>query len=254
MEHVFTIGDKIEITPVKSAFAYDKDDKKYVSQMLDFDGGRRAKIAAPVQDGHLVPIRVDDDINMCFFTKAGLYQCRGRVKARQADNKVPMLEVLFVSDPEKVQRRRFYRLECSFELRYRRLSRDEVRIRQELERANVLGDKDDVIRLEKELENVTKNWETANAINLSAGGVRFHLNEQLEVGEPIEIILPLSMKAGMIKMVTMAHVIESWKSNDARSSAEVTRCEFDHLQNRERERIVKYVFEEQRRRMSGGDR
>ena len=55
MEHVFTIGDKIEITPVKSAFAYDKDDKKYVSQMLDFDGGRRAKIAAPVQDGHLVP-------------------------------------------------------------------------------------------------------------------------------------------------------------------------------------------------------
>ena len=40
MEQVFQIGEKIEITPVKSAFSYDKSLKKYASQVLDFDGVR----------------------------------------------------------------------------------------------------------------------------------------------------------------------------------------------------------------------
>ncbi|MBO4395872.1 MAG: flagellar brake protein [Eubacterium sp.] len=254
MEQVFSIGNKIEITPVKSAFSYDKTDKRYASQLLDYDGGRMAKIAVPVQDGHLVPIRVDEDINMCFFTKAGLYQCRGRVKNRLADNNVSMLEVLFVSEPEKFQRRRYYRLECTSELRYRRLSKDEVRIREELERAELLNDKNEIVRLESELDSVVKNWQVATVTNLSAGGVRFHLAEHLEIGEPIGVVIPLSMKSGVVSMEIMAHVIESGRSEDTRSTSSDVRCEFDSLTNQERERIVKYVFEEQRRRMAGGDR
>ena len=55
-------------------------------------------------------------------------------------------------------------------------------------------------------------------------------------------------------MKTMAHVIDSGRSEDTRSMTNDARCEFDSVTNQERERIVKYVFEEQRRRMSGGDR
>ena len=132
MEKVFEIGDKLEITPVRSAFSYDKSEKKYASQILDFDDVRTAKIAAPLQDGRLVPLRVDEDVDLCFFTKAGLYQCRGRIKKRYGDNRVPVLDVLFVTDPQKFQRRKFYRLECTFEIRYRRLSKEELRLSEEL--------------------------------------------------------------------------------------------------------------------------
>ena len=254
MEQVFGIGDKIEITPVKSAFSYDENEKKYTSQMLDFDDVRTAKIAAPVQDGHIVPLRVNDDINLCLFTKNGLYQCRARIKKRYVDNKVAMLDVLLVSEPEKFQRRRFYRLECTFELRYRRLSKDELRIRQEWEQAKNRGEREEAARLEIELDNALKNWQDAVVTNLSGGGARFHLKEQLEVGEQIEVVIPLSTRNGVVNLTTMAHVIDSDRSEDTRSLSADVRCEFDSLTNREREKIVKYVFEEQRRRMSGGDR
>lgn len=254
MNNIFSIGDRLEITPVKSAFSYDKNEKRYASQLLDFDNVRTAKIAAPMQDGRLVPLRPDEDIEICFFTKAGLYQCRARVKDRHSDNNVPVLEVLIVTDPQKFQRRKFYRLECTFEIQYRRLSREELALREKLATSKRIGDEKAEAACEKEIEELPKEWRTATITNLSGGGVRFHLSEKLDVGESLEVIVPLSMKNGETSMQLMAHVIDCDKSEDLRSATSDARCEFDSIDNRQRERIVKYVFEEQRRRMSGGER
>ncbi|MEE3467731.1 MAG: flagellar brake protein [Eubacterium sp.] len=254
MEKVFAIGDKIEITPVKSAFSYDRSVKKYSSQMLDFDDVRTAKIVAPIQEGRLVPLRIDEDIDLCFFTKAGLYQCRGRIKNRYMDNRVSVLDVLFVSDPQKFQRRKFYRLECTFDINYRRLSKEEIKLREDMKKAKSLGDTAAFESRKKELEELPQTWQTATITNLSGGGVRFHLRERLDAGEQIEVAIPLSMQNGVMPMKFMAHVIDCDQSDDSREKATDARCEFDGVTNREREMIVKYVFEEQRRRMSGGER
>ncbi len=254
MEKVFDIGNKIEITPARSAFSDAKNNKKYSSQILDFDDLRTAKIAAPVQDGRLVPMRNGEDIDICFFTKAGLYQCRGRVKNRYNEGKIAVLDVLFVTDPQKFQRRKFYRLECTFEIRYRRFSKEEIRLRDEIERAKRNGEKELLEGYRKELEEVPELWQPATITNLSGGGVKFHLRETLDRGEPIEVAVPLSLQKGVLPMKVMAHVIDCEKSDDSRASACDARCEFDGITNGEREIIVKYVFEEQRRRMSGGER
>ncbi len=254
MDKVFEIGDKIELTPVKSAFSYDKNEKKYASQMLDYDDVRTAKIAAPVQDGRLVPLREGEDIELCFFTKAGLYQCRGRIKRRVSDNRVPALEVLFVSELQKFQRRKFYRLECTFEINYRRLSREELELREDMAQAKERGNETIVAACKKELEELPENWQVATITNLSGGGVRFHLREKLDSGEAIEVSIPLSMQNGVTPMKFMAHVVDCDSSDDTREKSTDARCEFDGVTNREREMIVKYVFEEQRRRMSGGER
>ena len=73
MDQVFEIGDRIEITHVTSAMNRKISDKKYASRVLDFDQIRTAKIAAPIQDGHLVPLNVGDDYDLCFFTKGLFY-------------------------------------------------------------------------------------------------------------------------------------------------------------------------------------
>ena len=59
------------------------------------------------------------------------------------------------------------------------------------------------------------------------------------------------MKNGMKSMDMLAHVIEC--DGESRLSKDA-RCEFDDITDNEREMIIKYVFEEQRRRMSGGER
>ena len=254
MNQVFQIGDKMEITPVKSAFSSDKKEKKYSSQLLDFDEVRTAQVAAPMQDGRLVPLRLDDDVELSFFTKGGLYRCRGRIRKRYEDNRIPVLDVLIVSEPKKFQRREYYRLECSFELQYRRLSREELRLREEIEDVASTGDTEKLMSLEMDLAGLPQNWQTASISDLSAGGVRFHLSERLDPGETIELAVPLSMKNGMRKMMLMAHVIDCDRSEDARANAADARCEFESISDKERELIVKYVFEEQRRRMSGGQK
>ena len=254
MEKVFDIGNKIELTPARSAFSSDKTHKVYSSQILDFDEVRTAKIAAPVQDGRLVPMRTGDDVDLCFFTKAGLYQCRARVKKRYNEGKIAVLDVLFVTDPQKFQRRKFYRLECTFEIRYRRFSKEEARVREAIDRAKRNGEKELLEEYKKELEEFPELWQPATITNLSGGGVKFHLRETLDRGEPIQVAVPLSLQKGVLPMKVMAHVIDCEKSVDSRAAACDARCEFDGITNNEREIIVKYVFEEQRRRMSGGER
>ena len=82
MKVAFAIGDRIELMHIKSAIGRKVSDKKYGSQLLDFDGDRTAKIAMPISEGKVIPLEIDDDYHLCFFTNSGLYQCTARIKKR----------------------------------------------------------------------------------------------------------------------------------------------------------------------------
>lgn len=67
MKVTFAIGDRIELMHIKSAIGRKVSDKKYGSQLLDFDGDRTAKIAMPISEGKVIPLEIDDDYNLCFL-------------------------------------------------------------------------------------------------------------------------------------------------------------------------------------------
>ena len=54
MKVTFAIGDRIELTQIKSAIGRKVSDKKYGSQVLDFDGDRTAQIAMPISEGKVI--------------------------------------------------------------------------------------------------------------------------------------------------------------------------------------------------------
>ena len=76
MKVAFKIGDRIELTHSKSATGQKLSERKFGSQLLDFDGVRTAKIAMPILESRVIPLEVGDDYELCFFTNSGLYQCR----------------------------------------------------------------------------------------------------------------------------------------------------------------------------------
>ena len=82
-------------------------DKKYGSQLLDFDGDRTAKIAMPISEGKVIPLEIDDDYNLCFFTNSGLYQCTARIKKRYTENRMYVMDVIFLTPLKKFQRRKY---------------------------------------------------------------------------------------------------------------------------------------------------
>ena len=211
MKVAFAIGDRIELMHIKSAIGRKVSDKKYGSQLLDFDGDRTAKIAMPISEGKVIPLEIDDDYHLCFFTNSGLYQCTARIKKRYTE----------------------YRLDCLFPIRYRIVPKEQFEKKNEAEQDN---EKDEIL------------WEEGTISDLSGGGIRFHGNVECKKEDLVEIVLPLSLQSGIVPLSLYMKVVSCVHFEGSRVAYE-TRGEFLDINEKERETVIKYVFEEQRRRM-----
>ncbi len=233
MKVAFAIGDRIELMHIKSAIGRKVSDKKYGSQVLDFDGDRTAQIAMPISEGKVIPLEIDDDYNLCFFTNSGLYQCTAQIKKRYTENRMYVMDVIFLTPLKKFQRRKFYRLDCLFPIRYRIVPKEQFEKKNEAEQDN---EKDEIL------------WEEGTISDLSGGGIRFHGNVECKKGDFVEIVLPLSLQSGIIPLSLYMKVVSCVHFEGSRVAYE-TRGEFLNINEKERETVIKYVFEEQRRRM-----
>lgn len=247
MRITFEIGDRIELTHIKSSTGRKLSDRKYGSQLLDFDGVRTAKISMPIYENKVVPLEVNDVYQMCFFTNSGLYQCNAKIRKRYMENKMYVMDVLFLTELTKYQRRKFYRLDCMFPIKYRLISDVESTLRERLF-ANQFENEEERKRYELTLEEIPKDWQEGTISDLSGGGMRFHGKSELEKGELIEVMLPLSLQSGIVPLTFMMQVIACLHYEGSRIAYEV-RGEFQNVKDTEREIVIKYVFEEQRRRM-----
>lgn len=233
MKVAFAIGDRIELIHIKSAIGRKVSDKKYGSQVLDFDGDRTAKIAMPISEGKVIPLEIDDDYNLCFFTNSGLYQCTAQIKKRYTENRMYVMDVIFLTPLKKFQRRKFYRLDCLFPIRYRIVPKEQFEKKNEAEQDN---EKDEIL------------WEEGTISDLSGGGIRFHGNVECKKEDLVEIVLPLSLQSGIVPLSLYMKVVSCVHFEGSRVAYE-TRGEFLDINEKERETVIKYVFEEQRRRM-----
>ncbi len=241
------IGDKIELEHLKSATGRALSDKKYGSKLLDYDNVRTAKIAMPLHEGRVIPLEVGDEYTICFFTTAGLYQCIAQITGRSIENNVYVLMVEFITALKKFQRRGFYRLDCLFPIRQREISEEERILAERLIRNN-FETEEDRFKCKAELKKISPEWKEAMVSDISGGGIRFHGSEARKEDEIIEIFLPLSMKEELIPIKVKMRVISCSENANSKVSFEV-RGEFIDLDESMRELIVKYVFEEQRKRL-----
>ena len=227
------IGDKIELEHLKSATGRTLSDKKYGSKLLDYDNVRTAKIAMPLHEGRVIPLEVGDEYTLCFFTTTGLYQCIAQITGRSIENNVYVLTVEFITALKKFQRRGFYRLDCLFPIRQREISEQERILAERLIR-NSFETEEDRFKCRAELKKISPEWKEAMVSDISGGGIRFHGSEEMK-----EELIPIKVKTRVISCIENAN---------SKVSFEV-RGEFIDLDEATRELIIKYVFEEQRKRL-----
>lgn len=241
------IGDRIELTQLSSSGFRKVSDKKYGSKLLDFDGIRTAKLSMPIYEGRLIPLEPDDEYNLCFFTKSGLYQCRARIRRRYVEDAIHVMDVHLIGELRKYQRRKFYRLDCMFPIKFRLLSNTEVILRKQLEVDNFETEEDKAICMGA-IEKLPKQWEDGTVSDISGGGIRFYSAKQMERDTKVEVMVPLSFSSGIVPIQFIMKVITCSYSEKSRVMFEI-RGEFENVQDTERETVIRYVFEEQRRRM-----
>jgi c-di-GMP-binding flagellar brake protein YcgR len=216
------VGTKLELEPLNA------DGKKwestFVSEFEWAEGENAAMIAAPINEGVVFPIHAGTYMNIYFIKRdeggINFYRFRAVVTGRGVSGNLALLKVEVVDDIEKVQRRSYYRLDCSLSVLFRRVSS-----------LNPVHSED--IPFKKTL-----------ASNLSGGGIRLLLEEKIEAGKLIEC----EISTGEEKTIRFYGKVVRC---DKRGAEGVFKYEagiaYIKINEKDREAIVKFIFDEQRK-------
>lgn len=221
-------GTKVDLIKIDKKTKLADKTKTYFSQVLEYDNSEKIELSMPTVRGRVIPLEPGEEYYLCFYTERGMYQCKGQIITRLKKDKISVLEILFESDLEKIQRRQYYRLECFWELCY--ADTKSLELKEEIEDY-------DISQLE---------WKEGMVSDISGGGCRFHSNSQLTRETIILMRLGNPIMEKWKGKIVEARVISSKELLNKKDMYE-HRIEFIGISNSDRERIIRIIFEEERK-------
>ena len=205
--------------------------KGYQSKVLDILSEDKIEVLMPMEKSKVVTLQVDSEYDLYFFTDMGLYQCYARIADRYKDNNVFVMVMDLTSNLRKYQRREYYRLSCALEMSSRPLQAEEARLAEAGGR-----------------ERRTRDLLLKNSIivDISGGGLRFVADYAYEKDSLIMCKYRLMIdkqekEYNLIGRVLAVNEVEN------RPGSYVHRVEYVKMGLEEREEIIKYIFDEERR-------
>lgn len=229
LEKYVGIGDKIELRLRQGILTKDeeKEQKVYfskVNQLLDED---KVEILMPIEQSRLVLLPRNVLFVMIIYTSKGLYQCEVKMTERYKSGNVLLQVVELTSPLKKYQRREFYRYGCNIPVVTRSLSEEEK----------------EMLVWDETVEG-TEGW----TLDIGGGGVRFRTGEKYEVHELILCSMNLELKVGVKKIEALGRVLSVKPVKNADTDTFEVRIQFKKISNRDREMIIQYIFEDERKR------
>ena len=228
-----SIGDKIELQVVSHEYEEKPDTpvRVYHSEVNEIQSEDTIEIKMPMEKTKLILLPIDSEYDMVFYGSSGLFQCLGRVIDRYKSSNSYLLLVEMTSNLRKYQRREFYRLRCALEMHARALREDEVQTvesRMPYSLANNLPLKESVI------------------VDISGGGLRFVSTQPFEQDSLMYCCYHL-MNGGEHKKYEVICKVISCIELDNRPGTYEHRVQYYDIDPIEREEIIKYIFEEERK-------
>ena len=234
---IIGIGNKVEFTKVETNRGRGsvKDilkKKVYVSQVCDIVEGSKIKVTMPIEGGHVVAVSPNTRLDACFYTAKGLYHGRVIVSERMKEDNIYVMIIELQYELEKFQRRQYYRLNCTMDLEYRVMEKEEL----------------DIFEKDKEIpdERDLKLLKEAVALDFSGGGIRFVSDERHKKDDFIFVKLRIAYEDTYKVYVLVGRVIASTEVKNGRMKYE-SRIEFVEVSSKVREEIIKYIFFEERK-------
>lgn len=225
-----SVGNKIEMVLLDQVIRDDIDKRVYVSKIYDILAQDLLQIAMPIYEGKIVPLAVDEKFVACFYTDKGLLECDVMVTSRYKSGNLFFLEIRLLGEPNKLQRREFYRYNCIMDAKVREVS--------ELEYATGVPENTDLP--ESELD-----WKPVKILDISGGGVRIASTLNLNQGTYVKINFLLSDSDGYTYYNIYSRMLRS-ESMQGKSNLFEQRLEFLNIQQDQRDRIVRFIFERER--------
>lgn len=232
-------GEKIDIQLVQQLEQAKKNSdvevKLYKSSIFDFKTDEDMQIMMPTENGKIVLFQVGLRIKMMFYTQKGLYICYGVVTKRYKKENFLLLEISVPDDAVKFQRREFYRMESSLEFKF-------IPIDENLAHLESTEEIFDELTQNQMLNDAID----AFALDISGGGLRFTSERNLSEIPYVLCILSFRGEKTLQTCYLVLHIIDSIK-NPRNSARFISRGQFIFKDLHDRETIVRYIFEEERR-------
>ena len=201
-----------------------KLDQSLISEFEWLVDPKTLMIAAPIHEGEIYPLRNGTIINIYFVHKAGkeyeLYSFNAIISGREMSEKIALLKIGVISEIERIQRRQYYRLGCSMPVKFR------------------------VVESMSEIVNGSIPFRKTIASNLSGGGICLLLEDRLEVGKLVECEIATEENKEVRFFGKVIRYDNSQLDGRFKYEAGIA---YIKINNNDREAVVKYIFNEQRK-------
>lgn len=224
------VGDRIDIESIKTTGTIATERKTYKSQVFDIESEDRIKVAMPMEQGKVILLPVDMEYNLCFYTPNGLFQCLGRVAERYKSDRIFILVMELTTDIRRYQRREYYRLNCVLDMKSTMISEKDVESMSE----------------HVEFIDTDLTFDNGTMVDISGGGARFISRVRYPKDSHIVFTFSLFVNDTLTDYKLTGKVLLSQEIQGREGQYE-HRIMFVNIMNDDRESIIKYIFEEERK-------
>lgn len=232
-------GDKIDIQLVQQVENSDKNGTTadtYKSQVLDVLENGNLEISMPTESGKLILLPLGVRYEFSFFSGGGIYKSIGKVAERYKRDNLYMLVIELKTPLERYQRREFYRYNCTMNFGYFILEEEHLKMESTDE---IISDLMDVDFKEKRRSGVV--------VDISGGGMKFRGQDELKADDQILAMLRLTSTKTDRQFQVRGNVISCHRVEKSKDLLYESRVKFIIDDNRIREEIIRFIFEEERR-------
>ncbi len=225
------IGNKIEIESIKTTTGElgEVTRKTYRRELYDIESEDIIKIAMPMEQSKIVLLPVDAEYSLCFYTPNGLYQCLARVVERYKSNNLFVLSMELETDLQKYQRREYYRLNTILDMK-----------------SQAIDDKEKAGLAQVQFMDTDLTFDNGTMVDISGGGARFISKVRYAEGSLIRFVFSLFVNGLVNEYKLVGKVLKSSPIENKEDQFE-NRIQFVNMVNDDREAIIKYIFEEERK-------
>lgn len=232
-------GCRVDIQAIERSKGIGKPEehKSYQSQVIDVLSEDRIELAMPMEKTKLILLPVDGEYDLFFYSDNGLYQCYARVVDRYKNNGLYVLVIDLISNLRKHQRREYYRFSCALEMNSRELQEEELAL---------AGKKDELLIPHLPLKSSV-------IVDISGGGLRFVANYAYEAQSLILCKYHLLI-SGENKEYNLVGKVLNVRELENRKGVFEHRVQYVNVGAAEREEIIKYIFDEERKTLKKSKR
>lgn len=229
-----TPGRPVEISVHKKNKNEKKGDNNiFISSLFDITVKGDVVIHMPSRQGKVVMLPSTVEYDIFIYTNVGIYQFIGKIVKQGKLETFPVYVIHPITELKKIQRREFYRFECL-------IPTEVVGISTEL------TDLPNMELIEQKIQETSQlEYVRATIVNLSGGGAKINSDKEIVAKEHMYVSFVLSTEKSTVHIHVLARIVVS-KYNEELDIYE-NRVEFIFKDSEDRESIIKYIFDEDRR-------